>query len=88
MAGEDKAPSQAHPAVVLESTMHLLLLLLPRTIGNQPAWPQLFPLPGPGLLQTPVSEAFLCGGGETQMPSLSEADKTSEDPRSNNSFYR
>lgn len=27
MAGEDEAPSQAHPAVTLESTVHLLLLL-------------------------------------------------------------
>lgn len=26
MAGEDEAPSQAHPAVALESTTHLLLL--------------------------------------------------------------
>lgn len=52
MAGEAEAPSQAHPAVTLESTVCLLLLLLPRTIGRQPAWPQLFPLPGPGLLPT------------------------------------
>lgn len=64
MAGEDEAPSQAHPAVTLESTEHLLLLL-PGTIGSQPAWPQLFPLPGPGLLVTQASEAFVSSGGET-----------------------
>lgn len=69
MAGEDEAPSQAQPAVTLESTVHLLLLLS-QTIGSWPAWPQLFPLPGPRLLQNQASEAFISRGGETQTPGM------------------
>lgn len=50
MAGEEGAPSQAHPAVALESTLHLaVFLLLPEPTGSRPARPQLFPLAGPGL---------------------------------------